>query len=176
MNLSRSAAAKTMREFDDATIAPMMGTATADEYYAQSSSSALLVELAVPTLFLSAANDPICPAHIVRDVVVDALPSEPPILLAVTPEGGHSMVWPTGARADGAWSIDVLCEWVAAICEQPNITPHLHQHQQQPTNMSTAEISESFHKHVRPIPPPVPHSSTLVILPSSSGEASSFEA
>lgn len=121
VNLSLSAAAKTMRAFDDATIAPMMGTAGVDDYYAQASSSGLLRGLAVPTLFLCTANDPVCPAQIVRDVVRDALPSEPPILLAVTPEGGHSMVWPerpTGVRADGAWGIEVLCEWVTAICQQ----------------------------------------------------------
>jgi predicted alpha/beta-fold hydrolase len=124
INLSLSAAARTMREFDDATIAPMMGTAGADEYYAQASSSALLAGLAVPTLFLSAANDPICPAQVVRDIMLDALPSEPPILLAITPEGGHSMVWPTGVRADGAWSIEVLCEWVSALCQEQETIAH----------------------------------------------------
>ena len=38
-----------------------------------------------------------------------------PLLLAITEEGAHSMVWPEGVGARGSWACDVALEFVAAV-------------------------------------------------------------
>ena len=118
-DLERVAAAKGMYAFDDAAIAPMMGCPSAAEYYRQASvcggaADNLLKRLSVPTLAVSAANDPICPANVAVDAVRQALREAagppPPLLLAVTASGGHGMVWPSGLKASRAWACEVAVE------------------------------------------------------------------
>ena len=125
-DLERVAAAKGMYAFDDAAIAPMMGCPSAAEYYRQASvcggaADNLLKRLSVPTLAVSAANDPICPANVAVDAVRQALREAgsppPPLLLAVTASGGHGMVWPSGLKASRAWACEVAVEWARATVQ-----------------------------------------------------------
>jgi len=104
-----------MEAFDGCAIAPMMGCSSATAYYTEASCESLLHQVRTPLLFVSAANDPIASADIIkRDVFRTA--TEAPLLLAVTKEGGHSMVWPEGWRGMGrAWSIDVLVEFIRQL-------------------------------------------------------------
>ena len=125
-DIERVAAAKGMYAFDDAAIAPMMGCPDAAEYYRQASvcggaADNLLQRLSVPTLAVSAANDPICPANVAVDAVRQALREAagppPPLLLAVTASGGHGMVWSSGLRAQRSWACDVAVEWARATVQ-----------------------------------------------------------
>jgi predicted alpha/beta-fold hydrolase len=59
---SRILCARSFREFDDAATAPLHGFASADDYYARSSSAAFLSRIRVPTLLLHAEDDPFLPA------------------------------------------------------------------------------------------------------------------
>jgi len=54
-------AMRTFREFDGAYTAPMNGFASADDYWQRASSRSVLHRIAVPTLLVSAANDPFLP-------------------------------------------------------------------------------------------------------------------
>lgn len=70
-------------------------------------------------LFLAAKNDPVAPAGLIWDDVFCGGKSRGreaghPILLAVTEEGGHSMVWPEGIDGSGNWSAEVIAEFFAA--------------------------------------------------------------
>ena len=68
----RVQAARTLFDFDDAVTAPVHGFADANDYYARSSSVHFLSKILVPTLLLSAVDDPFLPADVlarVRDVV-----------------------------------------------------------------------------------------------------------
>ena len=101
-----------MEAFDGCTIAPMMGCASAAEYYTQASCQHVLSRVRVPLLFLSARNDPVAPADVIQahPFVTD---TAAPLLLAITREGGHSMAWPEGWSGAGrAWSAAVLVEWL----------------------------------------------------------------
>ncbi|MBA4742214.1 MAG: hydrolase [Azoarcus sp.] len=60
--------AATLRDFDDVYTAPVHGFRDADDYWTQASSRPWLTRIAVPTLLLTAVNDPFVPAP--------ALPSE----------------------------------------------------------------------------------------------------
>lgn len=57
----RMAAARTLRDFDDAVTAPLHGYRDADDYYARASAGPVLGGIRVPTLVLNARNDPFLP-------------------------------------------------------------------------------------------------------------------
>ena len=107
-----------MAQFDGATVAPIYGFRSASQYYREASAAPYVHRIRVPALFLAAANDPICPAEIYREDDFTAEP-EAPVLLAVTSEGGHSMVWPSGGLfGSGAWGLEVAAEFVLAACQE----------------------------------------------------------
>lgn len=64
----RIAGARTLWEFDDVLTAPVHGFDGAADYYARSSSIRFLPRIMVPTLLLSAADDPFLPSSVLDDV------------------------------------------------------------------------------------------------------------
>ena len=61
-------AVRSIREFDDLLTAPLHGFVDADDYYTRSSALTVLQDVRVPTLLLSAADDPFLPAAVLDDV------------------------------------------------------------------------------------------------------------
>lgn len=77
---------QTIYDFDDRIVAPFGGFTGADDYYRRSSAAPVLSAIEVPTLLLTAANDPWIP--------VDAYLTPPwtadgPLSIVVTAGGGH---------------------------------------------------------------------------------------
>src|SRR5690606_27703076 len=64
----RLAAVRTLWDFDDTVTAPVHGFTDAAEYYARSSSIGFLRRIRLPTLLLSAADDPFLPAEVLDEV------------------------------------------------------------------------------------------------------------
>ncbi len=87
LDLPRAARAWTFREFDDAATAPLHGFAGAADYYARSSSLRVLGAIAVPTLCLSALDDPFVPPASVEAARAAASSS---VSFLVTERGGHA--------------------------------------------------------------------------------------
>lgn len=114
LDIEGAACASTMAEFDACMIAPMMEKPSAACYYADASSITTIASVRVPLLFVSAENDMIAPAGLIDRSVFQSSGGAP-LLLAVTPEGGHSMVWPQGWRGEQAWATEVLVEWVQTV-------------------------------------------------------------
>lgn len=85
-DLDAIAAAPSIRAFDDALTAPLHGFRNADHYYSESSSSAFLPAVRVPTLLLHSMDDPFLPADAVPTAEMTANPWLHPVL---TPQGGH---------------------------------------------------------------------------------------
>ena len=112
--------AATMADFDDASIAPMMGCASASDYYRESSCAAWIQYIRRPYMFLSSANDPIAPSHLIRTDIFQGPKSKAPeeqplpVLLAVTEEGGHSMLWNEGIDATKSWSLEAIADFFDA--------------------------------------------------------------
>jgi predicted alpha/beta-fold hydrolase len=77
--------ARTLFDFDDAVTAPVHGF---DDYYARSSSIRFLSRIRVPTLLLSASDDPFLPAEVLDDVRALAR-SNPRISVEFPALGGH---------------------------------------------------------------------------------------
>jgi hypothetical protein len=86
INLERALAAQTLREIDEAMTAPLHGFASADDYYARSSSRRYLPGVQVPTLLLRAKDDPLIPAD---DIPYELFQHNQVLLPGITERGGH---------------------------------------------------------------------------------------
>lgn len=86
VDLQRALAAHTFHQFDDAATAPLHGFAGADDYYRRSSSGPLLPGIRIPTLLVSARDDPFVPATAIPH---DAIASSGWLTGAITRRGGH---------------------------------------------------------------------------------------
>jgi predicted alpha/beta-fold hydrolase len=81
-------AARTLWDFDDAMTAPTHGFRDAADYYARSSSLGFLHAIRVPTLLLSAVDDPFLPPAVLEDVRARAAGNDA-LTLEFSPHGGH---------------------------------------------------------------------------------------
>ena len=84
----RIEAARTLYAFDDAVTAPVHGFRNADDYYSRSSSIRFLDGIRVPTLLLSAYDDPFLPGEVLDDVARIAA-RNPCIEIEFPAKGGH---------------------------------------------------------------------------------------
>jgi hypothetical protein len=80
----REAGLRTVREYDDQITAPFGGYDGAADYYARASAGPYLASIALPTLVLSAADDPMIPV-----TSVEPWPTAPSVRREVTETGGH---------------------------------------------------------------------------------------
>ena len=80
--------ARTLYAFDDAVTAPLHGFANANDYYTQSSAIRWLAGIRVPSLLLSAADDPFLPAEVLDEVRVVAA-ANPRLHVEFVERGGH---------------------------------------------------------------------------------------
>jgi uncharacterized protein len=80
--------AENIYDFDDAVTAPVHGFADAHDYYSRSSSIGFLDRIRVPTLLLSAVDDPFLPSEVLDEVRSIGAKSSA-LHLEFTPHGGH---------------------------------------------------------------------------------------
>lgn len=86
---ARMAGVRTLRDFDDALTAPVHGFADAQDYYDRSSSIHYLDGIRVPTLLLSAYDDPFLPRNVL-DRVREIGSRNPAITIDFHEKGGHA--------------------------------------------------------------------------------------
>ena len=116
IDLERTLASRTFREFDDAANAPLHGFADADDYYRRSSSLGYLAKVARPTLCLSSADDPFLPREALERARVEASPS---IDFVVTGRGGHiGFVAGPAPWRPRYWAEAFAVEWLACVAEE----------------------------------------------------------
>jgi uncharacterized protein len=97
---------RSVRQFDDAYTAPMSGYRDAADYYFRASSLRVAAAIRVPTLIVTAADDPFVPVEPFRD---PAVTGNPAIRFVVTPHGGHcGFVTPRNGFGDGYWAERVV--------------------------------------------------------------------
>jgi len=110
---SRLRRVRTIREFDDCFTAPHGGYRDATDYYARTSSRAVLGRVRVPTLIIHSADDPLIPAEPFFD---STIADNPDVLLVLTERGGH--VGFLSDRAEGEdrhWAENRLIEFFTII-------------------------------------------------------------
>jgi uncharacterized protein len=87
--LERLASIRTMYDFDNIMTAPLHGFRDADDYYARSSSLGWIGRICIPTLLLSAVDDPFLPPAVLDEVRAEAK-QNPALELDFPRHGGHA--------------------------------------------------------------------------------------
>lgn len=86
IDVGRTLAARTLRDFDDACTAPLHGFADAGDYYARADVRPHLAQIRVPALLIQARDDPFLPRRATPDAIVA---DNPHLAAAFTDRGGH---------------------------------------------------------------------------------------
>ncbi|HJW95533.1 MAG TPA: alpha/beta fold hydrolase [Thermoanaerobaculia bacterium] len=116
LDLERAMNAKTFREFDDAATAPLHGFTDANDYYTRSSSIHFLPHITVPTLCVSAADDPFLPPGVLDRARAVASPS---VTFIVTERGGHVGFIAGGMPGRAVyWAEERIVEWLGSDSRQ----------------------------------------------------------
>jgi predicted alpha/beta-fold hydrolase len=93
---------RTIREFDDRYTAPHHGFGDAPTYYHRASALRVADRIRVPTLVLSAEDDPFVPTSQFAD---PAIRDNPQVRVRLSPRGGHcAFVTTRGLDDDGYWA------------------------------------------------------------------------
>jgi predicted alpha/beta-fold hydrolase len=117
INLNNAYQSKTVRDYDIHVVVPLYGYRDVEHYYTEASSNKWIKYIRIPTLILSAIDDPICP--------VDGLPTEDVLMnsyiIAIkTLEGGHVSYlqgwWPKSFSYDNI----VVVDYIKARLKQMN--------------------------------------------------------
>jgi predicted alpha/beta-fold hydrolase len=102
----------TVRQFDEAYTAPQHGFRDASDYYYRASAIRVIDQIRVPTLIMTAENDPFVPSGPFRDPSVTG---NPHVTVVITPEGGHCAFVERGdGDYDGYWAEREIVRFAAA--------------------------------------------------------------
>jgi predicted alpha/beta-fold hydrolase len=102
----------TIRRFDDLYTAPHHGYQGAADYYHRASALRVVPDITIPTLMLSAADDPFVPADQFAPEVIGA---NPWVTVRVERHGGHcGFVAEPTAESDGYWAEDTAVAFLSA--------------------------------------------------------------
>ena len=117
--LSRLHGVRTVREFDERFTAPHHGFRDADDYYYRASSLRVIDQVQVPTLIVSAEDDPFVPPEQFEEPSIAANPN---ITVEVSRHGGHCGFYAEATSGfDGYWaeqrSVDFVCDHGHALIE-----------------------------------------------------------
>ena len=109
-DLTKLGAIRTVREFDEAYTAPYFGFRGADDYYHRASAIRIIDRIAVPTLVITAEDDPFVPSQPFHD---PKLAGNSHIDLRVCEHGGHcGFVGTSSTGNDGYWAEAQIVEFV----------------------------------------------------------------
>jgi uncharacterized protein len=110
-DLSKLADVHTVRDFDEVYTAPHFGFASAEDYYYRAAAMRLIDRVRVPTLIVTAEDDPFVPSEPFRDPKVAANPA---VSVVITPHGGHcGFVAAASAESDGYWAEEQVVSFTA---------------------------------------------------------------
>lgn len=115
-DLSPLANIRTLREFDETYTAPDGGYRNADDYYEQAGARHVLGNIAVPTLLITAQDDPFIPYRI---FATPALRNNPCIRFVAPQHGGHcGFIQRSTPGEDRYWAENRLVEFVTAASRE----------------------------------------------------------
>lgn len=108
---------RTVRMFDELFTAPHHGFRDASDYYHRASAMRVVDRIAIPTLVISAQDDPFVPSEPCRD---PAVRSNPHITVLLTTHGGHcGFAAAPDNGDDGYWAERQVIEFVRMATEGP---------------------------------------------------------
>jgi hypothetical protein len=109
-DLKRLESVKTVRQFDATYTAPYFGFRSAEDYYHRASALRVIDRIRVPTLIITAADDPFVPPSPFRDA---RLTGNPHIDLRLCAHGGHcGFIGDRSGMDDGYWAEGQILDFV----------------------------------------------------------------
>jgi predicted alpha/beta-fold hydrolase len=114
--------ARTIEDFDDAVTGPVHGFEGSHDYYTRSSSIHFLRDITVPTLLVSAEDDPFLPREVLRRVAAITA-TNPQLTVRFTEHGGH-VGFLSGAVPfrPAHWAEDRLMRFFEGYAQEPSAT------------------------------------------------------
>ncbi|MGB3851442.1 MAG: alpha/beta fold hydrolase [Tunicatimonas sp.] len=113
LSLSDLNKVKTLTDFDDTFTAPLHGFDSAADYYRRCSSKQFLTTIEVPTMVVSARNDPFLGSACFID---DDRLHRTPVTFVAPDEGGHCGFMPRGhRRGENYWSEQVAVDFARTL-------------------------------------------------------------
>lgn len=114
------AGVRTIRQFDEAYTARLWGFRDATDYYDRASSMRVAHLIRVPTLIITAADDPFVPVEQFGD---PAVTGNPHIRLVVTPRGGHGgfLARRTNGAGDRYWAERAVVDFMAGALRRSGL-------------------------------------------------------
>lgn len=110
-HLPQSARPRRLYEFDDVYTAPVAGYSGAEEYYLRASAGPLLTKISVPTVIVTAADDPIIPV-----AAFERASYSPQTRLVITSGGGHlGFIGASKMDPDRRWLDWRIVEWIEGL-------------------------------------------------------------
>jgi uncharacterized protein len=103
----------TVREFDERYTAPHFGFQNASDYYYRASAMRVMDRIRVPTLIITADDDPFVPSAPFRDARVT---SNPHVEVVITRQGGHcAFVTDAPPGSDGYWAEEEIMKFAQSV-------------------------------------------------------------
>ncbi len=110
---------KSMLAFDDQFTAPLAGFDSAEHYYSQCSPAEVLKNINIPTLIITAQDDPLVPVTTYHDTL-NQLSDHGKVTLHLTKHGGHlGFIGGPSNDPDPRWSDWRIIDWL--LCESPEV-------------------------------------------------------
>lgn len=120
-DLSKLSSIRTVRSFDAAYTAPHFGFQDAEDYYYRASAMRVVDRIRIPTLMITAEDDPFVPSAPFR---APEITGNPNVTLHLCRHGGHcGFVGPRDGEDDGYWAENRIVEFV-----QASLTKHESSH------------------------------------------------
>lgn len=102
---------RTIREFDDVVTAPYCGYRDAADYYYRASAARVIAGIRVPTLVITAKDDPFIPFAPFEDAAIRSIPA---ITLVATEYGGHCGFFSASGGDERFWAEARVLEFCEA--------------------------------------------------------------
>ena len=116
--VARSAAIRTVRQFDAAYTAPFFGFASAEDYYHRAAALRVVEHIRIPALVITAEDDPFVPVEPFRDPEADRQSEHHG---RRTKHGGHcGFLAEAGPADDGYWAENSIIEFALAHTREPD--------------------------------------------------------
>jgi predicted alpha/beta-fold hydrolase len=117
-DLRRLNAIRTVREFDRTFTAPHFGFADENDYYHRASAMRIVDRIRVPTLVITAEDDPFVPSRPFRE---PQLAGNPSVTTIVCAHGGHcAFIGAPAPEDDGYWAERVIVDFAAQQVDRRN--------------------------------------------------------
>src|ERR1700693_4965931 len=105
---------RTVRQFDDVITAPIFGYRDAHEYYEAASAKRVLAQVRIPTLLITAKDDPFVPY---ASILAAGVEENPSITFIAPDQGGHCAFISSNTGKDRFWAEQRVVDFCTVLAQ-----------------------------------------------------------